>query len=60
MAADQAVVAFRRFIASTFYSDLGRRPGCGRVTVAAVAEWIATQQDRPRDDNREPKGTGSS
>ena len=38
-----------RQVVDAFYSDLGRRPGCGGVTVAAVATWIDSQTKRPRD-----------
>ncbi len=31
-----------------FYSDLGRRPGCGRVTVQAVATWINSERSQRR------------
>ena len=33
-----------RQVVGAFYSDLGRRPGCGRVTVQAVATWINSQR----------------
>lgn len=49
-----------RQVIEAFYSDLGRRPGCGKVTVAAVAGWIDSQRDRRRDDGRKPKGMGPS
>jgi hypothetical protein len=49
-----------RQVVEAFSSDLGRRPGCGRVTVAAVAGWIDSQKDRPRDGSRRPRGTGPS
>lgn len=29
-----------RQVVDAFYTDLGRRPGCGKVTVQAVAMWI--------------------
>jgi transposase len=31
-------------IVEAFYSDLGRRPGCGKTTVQRVADWINRQQ----------------
>lgn len=33
-----------RQVVNAFYSDLGRRPGCGKVTIAAVARWINSQR----------------
>jgi hypothetical protein len=45
-----------RQVVEAFYSDLGRRPGCGEVTVQAVASWIARQAQGPRDRPRGPKG----
>jgi transposase len=39
-----------RQIVDAFYSDLGRRPGCGKVTVQAVATWINSQTGRRRDE----------
>jgi transposase len=37
-----------RQVVDAFYSDLGRRPGCGKVTVQAVATWINSQnRQRP-------------
>jgi transposase len=33
-----------RQVVEAFYSDLGKRPGCGKVTVQAVANWIARQR----------------
>jgi transposase len=35
-----------RQVVDAFYSDLGRRPGCGRVTVQAVAMWINSQRGK--------------
>jgi transposase len=46
-----------RQVVDAFYSDLGRRPGCGRVTVAAVATWIDSHTKRPRDRTRKLKGS---
>ncbi len=37
-----------RQVVRAFYSDLGRRPGCGRVTVQAVATWINSQRSQRR------------
>jgi transposase len=39
-----------RQIVDAFYSDLGRRPGCGKVTVRAVAKWINSQTGRRRNE----------
>jgi transposase len=44
-----------RQVVEAFYSDLGRRPGCGAVTVQAVANWIARHTEGPRDRPRGPK-----
>jgi transposase len=49
-----------RQVVDAFYSDLGRRPGCGQVTVAAVAAWIDGQKIRRRDGGRKPQDTGPS
>jgi transposase len=43
-----------RQVVDAFYSDLGRRPGCGKVTVQAVAAWINSHGDRSRDKARKP------
>jgi hypothetical protein len=41
-----------RQVVDAFYSDLGRRPGCGKVTVQAVATWIHSQNHkRPNETN---------
>jgi hypothetical protein len=45
-----------RQVVEAFYSDLGRRPGCGKVTVQAVATWIDSHRNRSRDRTRKPKG----
>jgi transposase len=37
-----------RPVVDAFHSDLGRRPGCGKVTVQAVATWINSQDGRRR------------
>jgi hypothetical protein len=44
-----------RQVVDAFYSDLGRRPGCGKVTVQAVAIWIDSHRNRSRDRTRKPK-----
>jgi transposase len=49
-----------RQVVDAFYSDLGRRPGCGRVTVQAVATWIDSHRNRSRDRSREPRGPEAS
>jgi transposase len=35
-----------RQVVDAFHSDLGRRPGCGKVTVQAVAAWINSHSAR--------------
>jgi transposase len=49
-----------RQVVDAFYSDLGRRPGCGRTTVQAVATWIDGHKPHPPDRTRKPKGTEAS
>ena len=49
-----------RQVVDAFYSDLGRRPGCGRVTVQAVATWIDDHKKHPQDRTRKPKRTEAS
>ena len=49
-----------RQVVDAFYSDLGRRPGCGEVTVQAVATWINSHAKRPRDRTRKPEGPEAS
>jgi transposase len=49
-----------RQVVDAFYSDLGRRPGCGKITVQAVATWINEHRDRSRDRTRKPKGKEAS
>jgi hypothetical protein len=49
-----------RQVVEAFYSDLGRRPGCGKVTVQAVATWIDSQRERSRERTRKPKGPEAS
>jgi transposase len=45
-----------RQVVDAFYSDLGRRPGCGKVTVQAVATWIDNHRDRSRERTRKSRG----
>jgi transposase len=33
-----------KHVVDAFYSDLGRRPGCGKTTIQKVADWINRQQ----------------
>jgi transposase len=49
-----------RQVVDAFYSDLGRRPGCGKVTVQAVATWINSQRNRSQDRTGKPRDTGAS
>jgi hypothetical protein len=49
-----------RQVVEAFYSDLGRRPGCGQVTVQAVGEWINSHMKRSQDRTRKPKGPEAS
>jgi transposase len=46
-----------RQVVDAFYSDLGRRPGCGQVTVQAVAGWINSHRNRSRDATRKSTST---
>jgi Transposase IS116/IS110/IS902 family len=46
-----------RQVLDAFSSDLGRRPGCGPVTVQAVAGWIKSHRNRSRDATRKSTGT---
>jgi transposase len=48
-----------RQVVDAFYSDLGRRPGCGKVTVQAVATWITSHTNRSRDETGRPKPSKS-
>ena len=51
-----------RQVVDAFYSDLGRRPGCGTVTVLAVGAWIDSQTKNSRDRTRKarsPEATGN-
>ena len=45
-----------RQVVDAFYSDLGRRPGCGKVTVQAVATWINSHTKPLPGQNPEAKG----
>jgi transposase len=45
-----------RQVVEAFYSDLGRRPGCGKVTVLAVGTWINSQAQRSQDRTRKLRG----
>jgi hypothetical protein len=50
-----------RQVVDAFYSDLGRRPGCGKVTVQAVGAWIDSQMKRSQARIRKaprPEATG--
>src|SRR5262249_47836997 len=49
-----------RQVVDAFYSDLGRRPGCGKVTVQAVATWIDGHRKSSLDRTRKPKGPEAS
>jgi transposase len=49
-----------RQVVEAFSSDLGRRPGCGRVTVREVAIWINSHKQRPPDRTRRPRGAEAS
>ena len=49
-----------RQVVEAFYSDLGRRPGCGKVTVQDVATWIDRHRSRSPDKTRKPKGPEAS
>jgi transposase len=44
-----------RQVVDAFYSDLGRRPGCGKVTVQAVGAWINSHTKRSQDRTRQPQ-----
>ena len=46
-----------RQVVDAFYSDLGRRPGCGKVTVQAVATWINSHRNRSQE--RPPQSPGN-
>ena len=47
-----------RQVVEAFYSDLGRRPGCGKLTIQAVAMWIDVHRQRSRGATQKPKGIG--
>jgi hypothetical protein len=38
-----------RHVVTAFYSDLGRRPGCGKATVQAVSTWVDSHRNRFRE-----------
>ena len=44
-----------RQVVDAFYSDLGRLPGCGKITVQAVATWIDSHRNRSRDRSRKSR-----
>jgi transposase len=46
-----------RQVVDAFYSDLGRRPGCGKATIQAVSTWINSHRDGSRRATRKPKDT---
>jgi hypothetical protein len=51
-----------RQVVDAFYSDLGRLPGCGKVTVLAVGAWINSHAQRCQDRTRKVrtlKATGT-
>jgi transposase len=49
-----------RQVVAAFYSDLGERPGCGRVTIQAIAAWIHSHEDRSRGASRRAEGPAMS
>jgi transposase len=44
-----------RQVVDAFYSDLGRRPGCGKVTVLAVGAWIHSHTKNSQDRTRKAR-----
>ena len=48
-----------RQVVEALYSDLGRRPGCGKVTVQAVATWVDSRKRHSRGGTPKPKNTKS-
>jgi transposase len=48
-----------RQVVDAFYSDLGRRPGCGKATVLAVGAWINNQTKNAQDRSRKPPSPGA-
>jgi hypothetical protein len=49
-----------RQVVDAFYSDLGRRPGCGKVTVQAVAMWINSPRKCSPTTTPKPAGVETS
>ena len=49
-----------RQVVNAFYSDLGKRPGCGKVTIQAVATWVNSHSNRSRETSHKSKGTAES
>jgi transposase len=49
-----------RQVVDAFSSDLGRRPGCGKVTVQTVAAWINSHRNRSPDRAPRPQGPEAS
>lgn len=49
-----------RQVVEAFYSDLGKRPGCGKITVQAVAAWIHSHRDRSRGAPQRAAGPGGA
>jgi hypothetical protein len=49
-----------RQVVDAFYSDLGRRPGCGKVTVQAVATGINGHGSHSQERTRKPNGPEES
>jgi len=49
-----------RQVVDAFYSDLGRRPGCGKVTIQAVATWINSHRNRSQERTPKTKGIEAS
>jgi hypothetical protein len=45
-----------RQVVDAFYSDLGRRPGCGQATVLAVGAWINSHAENSQDRTRKARG----
>jgi Transposase IS116/IS110/IS902 family len=46
-----------RQVLDAFYSDLGRRPGCGKATIQAVSTWVNGHRDGSRRATRKSKDT---
>jgi transposase len=49
-----------RQVVDAFYSDLGSRPGCGPITIQAVATWINSHRSRSRERPPQAQGTEAS